>query len=378
MKNSSQGLKLAEYISKIFAISNDKAYAFIKKAPLTIFDKIDDKKLIEVEKKLKELDADYEILELEKREVEGKALPNKIEPDISHSKNDKNNNSSTENTLLYIIVFLIGFLFLSSIGIFTYFYVQKTHNSKKEKQLVQKQKENIKQRKEKNKSPSFSSKIKSFLATDYKDDDIMKLIFEGKFELANSILSTKLKKEGENSKLYKYLGILYFSWAYSDRDKNKWKDYGTNLDDLWNNEYVKKSLKYFENSLSMNSDDYEVINYIGVIFYEKGWFDRSERMYHEAIIKNPTYIEAISNLGILYNSLGQLEKAEKIFEKILKLNNKNRDAILNLALVNNRLKKYNRAIFYLKRYINIRPADENYLPALQLLKKLDTKKGIKQ
>ena len=64
MKNTSQGLKLAKYIAKQFVISEDKAYGFIEKAPLTIFDNIDKKKLEEVVEVLKNLDADFEVLNL--------------------------------------------------------------------------------------------------------------------------------------------------------------------------------------------------------------------------------------------------------------------------------------------------------------------------
>ena len=381
MKSTSQGLKLAKKLAKEFVISEEKAYSYVKRAPLTLYDNIGESKLKSIEPFLKEIDAEYEIETIvntsSKKRVapqENKdkvKIPTNIELDTASAQNT---GTSESNTLLYILLSLILLLFISSIAVFGFFFSQKKSGVNLE---TAKAKTTLPVKKVEEKSGSFKKKLKSFLAADYDNEDILKLIFEGKFEQAESVLAEKIRKEGESSDSYKKLGILHFTWAYANGDKSKWENFGTNMDDLWNDPHINKSLNYFEKSLSMNGDDYEVINYLGVIFYEKGWFKRAEKMYKQAIHKNPSYTEAHSNLGILYNALGDLKRAEIKFEQVIRIDKNYNDAYLNLALVSNRLKKYDKAIYYLKIYTEFRPADANYLSAIQLLGKLEKQAGVK-
>ena len=378
MKSTSQGLKLAKKLAKEFSISEDKAYSYVKRAPLTLYDNIGESKLKSIEPFLKEIDAEYEIETIvsttpKKRispqeKQEQTQVPKKTEEIVGDTTKKKDES----NVLLYIMLSLILVLFLSSIAVFGYFY---SHSKKSSVNLKSPKAKIVKPiKKSDSKSNSISNKFKSFLASDYNDQDILKLIFDGKFEQAESVLSEKMRKEGENSDTYKKLGILHFTWAYANGDKSKWKNFGDNMNDLWNDPHINKSLNYFEKALSMNGDDFEVVNYLGVIFYEKGWYNRAEKMYKQAIQMNPTYTEAISNLGILYNALGDLPAAEEKFEQVIKIDKSYNDAYLNLALVANRLKKFDKAIYYLQIYTDVRPADENYLSAIQLLNKLKKEK----
>ena len=361
IKNTSQGLKLAKILSDEFLISQEKAYSFIVKAPLTIFDKINEEKLNSIEKKLKEIEAIYTVEEI--------GIQNSIsqkEPLISLPENtlQKEDTKQKNNTIFYILLGLVSLLFLSSIVMFSFFYFQKNPIKSENKQSTAiKNIDNTKR--------PFTKKLKSFFASDYTDADILEMILDGKFEQTESILNEKIKKKGESSKINKLQGILYFTWAYAEENKEKWDDYGKNLDDLWNTQKINKSLDCFEKALSLDKNDPEILNYIGVIFYEKGWYNRAEKMYRQAITLDSKYIEAKSNLGILFNSLGNLEDAEQIFEEIIKMDNSYKSAFLNLGLVSNRLKKQEKAIYYLKHYIKFRPADENLFSAIQLLKTLE-------
>ncbi len=362
IKSTTQAIEIAKFLSKEFSISQEKAYSFIKKAPLTIFNKIDEEKLNLVEDTLQNLDAIYEVEEIGFNTNQHKISDKNPIDTIEDKKVEK---EKINGTFLLLLAFVIA-LFISSIAMFAFFYFQK---------YPLQQKTNIENTVKTQKSKkSFTNKLKSFLASDYSEDEILQMVFDGKFEQTQSILFEKFKKKGDDCQIFKQLGILYFTWAYSDGNREKWENYGKNLDDLWDDKKINKSLDFFEKSLSMNEKDHEVINYIGVIFYEKGWYKRSEKMYKQAIALLPSYIEAHSNLGILQNSLGDLEEAEKTFENIIKMDKEYKNAYLNLALVCNRLKKSDKAIFYLKNYVEFRPADENLFSAIQLLKNLEKEK----
>ena len=82
---------------------------------------------------------------------------------------------------------------------------------------------------------------------------------------------------------------------------------------------------------------------VGIEAFDKGDYEKAERLLHEILIANPMFADIQNKLGIIYNQTNRLGLAAEAFEKALAINPGYTEASLNLAITYSDLGKYEKA-----------------------------------
>ncbi|HSB34806.1 MAG TPA: tetratricopeptide repeat protein [Nitrospirota bacterium] len=82
---------------------------------------------------------------------------------------------------------------------------------------------------------------------------------------------------------------------------------------------------------------------VGIEAFDKGDYEKAERLFHEILIANPMFADIQNKLGIIYNQTNRLALAAESFEKALAINPGYTEASLNLAITYSDLGKYEKA-----------------------------------
>jgi tetratricopeptide (TPR) repeat protein len=85
-----------------------------------------------------------------------------------------------------------------------------------------------------------------------------------------------------------------------------------NLD--WNND-----IALYSQTLELSPDDYNVLNNLGGVYWERGELDKAESAWRRALAINPTFGDVLYNLGLVANERHQHEEAKGFFERAVEL-----------------------------------------------------------
>lgn len=74
---------------------------------------------------------------------------------------------------------------------------------------------------------------------------------------------------------------------------------------------------YLRKVLDTHDGYADAYNMLGVIYHDKGLFQKAQKCFEHALDLNPRYVEAALHLAVTYNDLGQYEKGKEVFNRTL-------------------------------------------------------------
>lgn len=93
-------------------------------------------------------------------------------------------------------------------------------------------------------------------------------------------------------------------------------------------------------------------------------------IYNKLIETNPEFLKAYYNKAAMLMGMGNFEEASKTFFQLIKRNPDYYKAFLGIAMSFDKLKKYNDAIRYYKKFLNMKQFSEDAVFARQRIKEL--------
>ena len=127
---------------------------------------------------------------------------------------------------------------------------------------------------------------------------------------------------------------------------------------------TRMQVRYWENSLTLFGHDIEVTkenalaeNSYGCALSELGLADEAEKHFQNALRISPIYSEARNNLANVYLKKGMLNEAIACFNEIIKRNDATADMYYNFAAAIEMQKKYDEAIKYYAKSLEMNPKD---------------------
>lgn len=169
-------------------------------------------------------------------------------------------------------------------------------------------------------------------------DEGIKLHQKGLTDKAQTIYEEILAKDPNNFEALEFLGIIFYQK----------KEY-------------EKSLKYINKSISINPENFRAYNNRGNIFIELRQYDIAIENYKNAIKIKPDYAGAFYNLGMAYKVIFKFDIALNYYKKCIELDPNFLDAYYDCAEVLERIANDEEALKYFKKLEKLSP---NY-PLLQ-------------
>jgi len=90
-------------------------------------------------------------------------------------------------------------------------------------------------------------------------------------------------------------------------------DYWLGKEAFINKDY-NKAKEHFTRLIEVGSEFADVYNMLGIIYHERGMFDKAIKSFEKALTINPNYTDASMNLAVIYNDMGKLERSKKIYK----------------------------------------------------------------
>lgn len=104
--------------------------------------------------------------------------------------------------------------------------------------------------------------------------------------------------------------------------------------------------------------DHEIDLRKGEELFKSGLIHEAEEIFEKIVISDPLNHEALNDLGTVLYHKGDYKSAEIHFMKALALDEKNPDVLINLADLYFNTKEWDRAAYFLERYIDQNPLDK--------------------
>jgi tetratricopeptide (TPR) repeat protein len=127
---------------------------------------------------------------------------------------------------------------------------------------------------------------------------------------------------------------------------------------------TRMQVRYWENSLTLFGHDIEVTkdnvlaeNGYGCALSQLGLVDEAQKHLQNALRISPAYSEARNNLANVYLKKGMLNEAIACFNEIIRRNEATADIYYNLAAAMEMQKKYDEAIKYYAKSLEMNPED---------------------
>src|SRR5262245_8476716 len=117
----------------------------------------------------------------------------------------------------------------------------------------------------------------------------------------------------------------------------------------------------------------DIFNMLGVIYHDQGRFAQAQEAFEQALHINPNYTEAALNLAVTYNDLGKYQEAKEVYTramtrsrgeprmldlfakgKIANMHAELGDAYAGLAMLEEAVREYNRALTLCPSFVDIR------------------------
>ena len=91
-----------------------------------------------------------------------------------------------------------------------------------------------------------------------------------------------------------------------------------------------KALEQFYIGLQFDSLHVDMLNYVGIIFTEKGNLEEGEKYFSKILSIKPDYIHALNNIAYIYTQKNEIQKAINAYEKIIELGKADKETYLKL------------------------------------------------
>ncbi len=132
-----------------------------------------------------------------------------------------------------------------------------------------------------------------------------------------------------------------------------------NLGSLLSRAYrYRLALKSFKKALRLK-EDFVVLFNLGVLFYRIHRFPSAIGIWERALAHRDQFARLHLLLGFAYAQDGQLKNAENAYKNVLKLEKDNLQALLALGFLYYNRKKYQAALAYVKRYLELVPDNQD-------------------
>jgi tetratricopeptide (TPR) repeat protein len=122
-----------------------------------------------------------------------------------------------------------------------------------------------------------------------------------------------LEKESDTSLLTQ--GKAWYLLAWKRYEKENWKSYAKDPKDWFVGDDVNKAVSCLARSSKSPETYLEATTMLGVIYMEKGWYQKAKSAFEDALRANPKYRDAFLYYGVSLSRLKQSAMAIKHLEK---------------------------------------------------------------
>jgi tetratricopeptide (TPR) repeat protein len=110
-------------------------------------------------------------------------------------------------------------------------------------------------------------------------------------------------------------GKAWYLIAWQRYESENWKSYAKNPNDWFLGKDVDKALMCLEQSAQSRDTWAQAATMIGVIYMEKGWYEKARNVFQNILKRDITQRDAFLYYGIVLSRLGQNENAVRHLEK---------------------------------------------------------------
>lgn len=167
-------------------------------------------------------------------------------------------------------------------------------------------------------------------------NDAIVLIEEKNFVEAKLILVKLLETDGNNSEIWRNLGLC-----------------NINLD------LLERAFLDFKRAAELNDEDATAWYYLGLMSEKLGNYEFCEQCYLKVIKLRPDYLDAYKNLVVMYMQTGQSAKIEKYEKDIYELGSGDYQIFYMLGTIYMATKRYEKAIEFFEKAIELNPNNPN-------------------
>lgn len=162
------------------------------------------------------------------------------------------------------------------------------------------------------------------------------LFKKGELDKALTVLLEVIKKDDKNASAYNNSGVIYII-----------------------KHDINKAIHYLRSALAINENFANAHNNLGNCYALQKEYEKAIRSYLSAISLNKNFVVAIKNLARIYQEVGEHEKVFAVIEKCLVHNKPDSEMFNILADSSYMSKKYQQAIVYLNKAINLPTTSHN-------------------
>jgi predicted O-linked N-acetylglucosamine transferase (SPINDLY family) len=124
---------------------------------------------------------------------------------------------------------------------------------------------------------------------------------------------------------------------------------------LYRSGKLKEARNIYEKLLEKDSNNFELLNLVGVISLQLKKYDEAIVLIKKAININSRHHALYNNLGVIYKELEQYDDAIKNFKIAIELNHNYSEAYNNLGIIFKKLNQYKESYNYYKESIRLKP-----------------------
>ena len=118
---------------------------------------------------------------------------------------------------------------------------------------------------------------------------------------------------GSDSTLF-ILGKAWYLHAWQRNEGENWANYAQNPNDWFVGSDVDRALHYLQRSAESSATFADATTLIGVIYVEKGWFERAKSTFRNVLAKDPAQRDAYLFYGVALSREGRNDAAIKHLE----------------------------------------------------------------
>jgi len=118
---------------------------------------------------------------------------------------------------------------------------------------------------------------------------------------------------------------------------------------------LKQAESLYRNILEKESNNIQVLNYLGNVFQDQYKYDEAIDCYQKAIQLNPTFAGSYYHLGTVFDVMGQYDKAINYYKKAMQYDPNFVGSYNNLGNVYRELDRLDEAIPYFQKAIEVNP-----------------------
>jgi len=159
----------------------------------------------------------------------------------------------------------------------------------------------------------------------------------GKLEEAKLIYEKLLKKDSNNFELLNLIGVVSLQLKKYD-----------------------EAIVLINKAININSKHHALYNNLGAVYKELQQYDEAIKNFKTAIELSPNYAEAYNNLGIIFKKLKQYNESYNFYIKSIKLRPFYAEAYNNLGILYEEIKNFKDALVNFNKAIELNP---NYVDA---------------